>query len=252
MTVLSLDGVAKRYVRGDREIVALDGVSVDLAKGDFVAVSGRSRSGKTTLLRIAAGIEVPDAGSVRFDGEELATLSRKRRARLLLEEIGCVWQGGRITHGLSVRDHVALPLLKSQSHSQARRRANAMLERVGAQGCARAQWHELSDGDRTRVALAHALVRAPRLLLADEPTVNLNMLEREQLVGLLRSVAQDGGVTVLMTAPDAPATVHSNRTMSIDAGRLIKPTSERRRSPEGPGAVIPFPAAGERRSDRSA
>jgi ABC-type lipoprotein export system ATPase subunit len=238
MTLLSLDRVVKRYWRGYREIVALDEVSLELERGDFVAVWGSSRSGKTTLLRVAAGIEAPDGGSVTFDGQELATLPRKHRARLLLEQIGCVWQAGRITHGLSVLDHVALPRLKHHSHTQARRDATEMLERVGARQCAQAHWYELSDGDRTRVAVAHALVRRPRLLLADEPTANLNMIEREQLVSLLRSVAEDAGVTVLMMAPDAPELLRSHRLMSLDHGRLIKPRSERG------GELIDFPARG--------
>ena len=237
MTLLSLDGVTKRFARGYREVDALGDVSLELERGDFVAIWGASRSGKTTLLRVAAGIEAPDAGSVRFDGRDLATLSRRARARLLLTEIGCVWQTGRITRGLSVLDHVALPRFKERSHAQARVDAHAVLERVGVAQCAGARWHELTDGERTRVALAHALIRRPRLLLADEPTANLNMIEREQVLGVLRSVAEEAGVAIVMTAPDAPNLLQSHRLMSLDRGRLIKPRSEQR------GALIEFPAS---------
>jgi ABC-type lipoprotein export system ATPase subunit len=242
VSLLSLDGVAKRYTRGLRTLVALDDICLEVDPGDFVAIWGGSRSGKTTLLRVAAGIESPGAGTVTFDGQDLAALSRRRRAQLLLTGIGCVWQTGRMTRGLSVLDHVALPLLRKRSHTQARRDAHAMLERVGAQPCANARWHELTDGDRTRVALAHALIREPRLLLADEPTANLNMIEREQVLGLLRSVADDADVAVVMTAPDAPNLLQSHRIMGIDDGRLIKPRSERR------GTLLAFPDGGRRPS----
>jgi len=237
MTLLSLAGVTKRYARGYREVEALAGVDLDVESGDFVAIWGGSRSGKTTLLRVAAGIETPDVGSVTFDGRELVTRSRRARARLLLSEIGCVWQTGRITRGLSVLDHVALPRFKAHSHTHARHEAHDVLERVGVAQCAHARWHELSDGERTRVALAHALIRRPRLLLADEPTANLNMIEREQVLGVLRAVAEEAGVAIVMTAPDAPNLLQSHRLMSLDGGRLIKPRSEQR------GTLIDFPGA---------
>jgi putative ABC transport system ATP-binding protein len=240
MSLLSIDGVTKRYARGYRELTALDGVALEVERGDFVAIWGGSRSGKTTLLRVAAGIERSDVGSVTFDGRDLAALSRRQRAHLLLTEIGCVWQTGRITRGLSVLDHVALPRFKDRSHAQARTEAHAVLERVGVPQAASARWHELTDGERTRVALAHALIRRPRLLLADEPTANLNMIEREQLLGVLRSVADEANVAILMTAPDAPNLLQSHRLMSLDGGRLIKPRSEQR------GALIEFPHGGAR------
>jgi len=235
MTLLSLAGVTKRYARGYREVEALACIELDVEPGDFVAIWGGSRSGKTTLLRVAAGIEAPDAGSVVFDGQDLAVRSRRARARLLLTDIGCVWQTGRITRGLSVLDHVALPRFKQRTHAQARREAHDVLERVGVAASANARWHELSDGERTRVALAHALIRRPRLLLADEPTANLNMIEREQVLGVLRSVADEAGVAIVMTAPDAPNLLQSHRLMSLDGGRLIKPRSEQR------GTLIDFP-----------
>jgi ABC-type cobalamin/Fe3+-siderophores transport system ATPase subunit len=117
-----------------------------------------------------------------------------------------------------------------------------MLERVGVPQAAHARWHELSDGERTRVALAHALIRRPRLLLADEPTANLNMIEREQVLSVLRSVADEAGVAIIMTAPDAPNLLHSHRMVALDGGRLIKPRSEQR------GTLIDFPSVSERAS----
>lgn len=242
MALLSLHGVAKRYTRGYREFVALDDVSLDVEAGDFVAIWGASRSGKTTLLRVAAGIETPDTGAVTYDGHDHGTRSRRHRAQLLLNDIGCVWQTGRITRGLSVLDHVALPRFKGRSHACARSDAHEALDRVGVPQAATARWHELSDGERTRVALAHALIRRPKLLLADEPTANLNLIEREQVLAVLRSIAEEAGVAVVMTAPDAPDLLQSHRLVSLDHGRLIKPRSEQR------GTLIDFPGADERAS----
>ncbi len=242
MTLLSLDGVTKRYTRGYRELSALEEVTLDVERGDFIAIWGGSRSGKTTLLRVAAGIETPDAGHVTYDDRDLAATSRRHRARLLLSEIGCVWQTGRITRGLSVLDHVALPRFKDRGHTQARAEAHEILARVGVPQAAQARWHELTDGERTRVALAHALIRRPKLLLADEPTASLNLIEREQVLGLLRSIAEEAGVAVVMTAPDAPTLLQSHRLMSLDRGRLIKPRSEQR------GTLIDFPGMSERTS----
>ena len=115
-----------------------------------------------------------------------------------------------------------------------------MLERVGVPQAASVRWHELTDGERTRVALAHALIRRPRLVLADEPTASLNMIEREQVLSVLRAVAEQDRVAVVMTVPDAPNLLQSHRLMSLADGRLIKPRSEQR------GTLIDFPSASER------
>jgi putative ABC transport system ATP-binding protein len=241
MSLFELDAVSKRFTRGYAEILALDRVSLRLDAGDFVAVWGRSNSGKTTLLRVAAGIERPDEGSVRFDGRDLSEMSRRERARLLLHDIGCVWRTAAVPRGLSVVDYVALPLLRTAGRRSARQQAIVALSAAGLTGCSEVRWHELADGDRARVAIAHALVRRPRLVLADEPSANLNIVEREEVLGLLRSEAEDRGTAVLMTAPDAPDTLQSRRVCSIDRGRLIEPERP------SPGTLIDFPE--RRRAD---
>ncbi len=234
MSLLELDRVSKRFRRGSNTVLALDRVSLSLGAGDSMAVWGGGNSGKTSLLRVAAGIDRPDAGCVRFDGRDLATVSHRERAKLLLSEIGCVWRSLRAPRGLSVLDQVALPLARDGDARHARLRAREALEGAGVEDAASAAWHELADGDRARVKLAHALVRAPRLLLADEPTANLNVVEREQLLGLLDQVTVERGIAVLMTAPDAPDTLRSHRLASLDRGQLIEPERER-------GDVLDFP-----------
>jgi putative ABC transport system ATP-binding protein len=234
MSLLELDRVSKRFRRGAKTVLALDGVSLALGPGDSMAVWGGGNSGKTSLLRVAAGIDRPDSGSVRFDGRDLATVSGSERSKLLSSEIGCVWRSLRAPHGLSVLDQVALPLVRHGDARQARVRAREALVGAGVEDAASAAWHELEDGDRARVKLAHALVRDPRLLLADEPTANLNVVEREQLLGLFDKVTVERGIAVLMTAPDAPDTLRSHRLASLDRGQLIEPEREH-------GRVIGFP-----------
>jgi ABC-type lipoprotein export system ATPase subunit len=237
MRLLELDRVSKRFRRGAGSIVALDDVSLALEPGDSMAIWGGSNSGKTSLLRVAAGIEAPDSGTVRFDGRELAGLSKRELARLLLSEIGCVWRSLGAPRGLAVIDQVALPLLRHGDSHGARKRAAEALRAAGVADAADASWHELADGDRARVRIAHALVRQPRLVLADEPTANLNVVEREQLLGMLDGLTRERGVAVLMTAPDAPDTLRSHRLASLDRGQLIEPDREQ-------GRVIPFPKVG--------
>lgn len=234
MSVLELDRVSKSFSRGTNEIVALAGVSLGVAPGEWLAVWGGSNSGKTTLLRVAAGIQAPDRGSVRFRGREITSLSAADRARLLREEVGCVWRSVPAARGLSVLEWVALPLLGNDA-TRIRERALETLREAGAAECAGASWQELADGDRARVRVAHALVRRPTLLLADEPTANLNQVEREELLALLRSVADERGTAILMTAPEAEHMLRADVLASLDCGKLIGTA----RAPRG--AVVDFP-----------
>jgi ABC-type lipoprotein export system ATPase subunit len=236
MALLSLEGVCKSYWRGRHELVVLDDVSVEIDAGELVAVFGQRASGKTTLLRIAAGIEPPDEGIVRFDGRDLATLRRPPRLAGLHARIGWVRRAGPLIASMDMLDYVALPLLGGAHHREAHRRATRALRDVGANELARATWHELSDAERTLVMIAQALVRRPALLLADDPTATLGVEERETVLALLRATAEATGAAVLMTAPDVPDMLRSHRVMSLSDGELLEPTARRR------GAeVIDFP-----------
>lgn len=225
MSVLELDGVSKSFSTGS---LALDDVSLSLGPGDFVGVFGDRRCGKTTLLRVAAGLDGPDAGTVRFDGQELGRLSRREHARLRREEIGCVWQSMPLPFNIPVLEIAALPVLESLGSRRARLRARTALRAAGAADCATAIAHELSDGDRARVALALGLVREPALLLADEPTAYLNQAEREDVLAILTRTARERGTAILMAAADAPSTQRSQRIISMDRGRLVEPRRSER------------------------
>jgi ABC-type lipoprotein export system ATPase subunit len=241
--LLSLESVSKTYWRGPHELHVLRDVSLDLHLGDFVAVYGQQSSGKTTLLKVAAGVEPPDEGCVRFDGQDLATLRRGRLSELRRDEIGWVRRTGPQSADLRMIDYVALPVLNRYGEREAQRCAKRALAIVGAEPCAFDQWATLSDGERMSVVIAHGLVREPRLLLVDDPTAGLDPIERERIVGLLRSFADEGTLGVLMTVPDLPATLRARDVRSLSGGTLLAPEAP----PGGRGVVIDFPG-----SERSA
>ncbi|MBB4664588.1 ATP-binding cassette domain-containing protein [Conexibacter arvalis] len=234
--LLSLDSIRASHWRGAREVVVLDGASLTLHAGDFAAVLGERAAGKTTLLEIAAGLRRPSAGQVRYAGLDLAALDDRARGRLRRSEIACVWRRALpTTHAGNVLDHVALPLVSAGVRRAERRRAaSELLERVGATDCAQARVDELSDAERARVALAQAGVRRPRLLVLDEITDTLDLVERNSVLGILQRFARDGAA-ILLTAADAHGAAGSNRLFSLSGGRLVgaaEPT---------PADVIEFP-----------
>lgn len=234
-SLLSLRHVSKSYWRGSYETVVLADVSLDVCRGEVVAIWGQRGSGKTTLATIAAGIDPPDSGAVLFEGRELESGS-PGLADALHEGIG--WLGRTVPDDLPIVDYVALPLFRKLSPRYARRSAVAMLTRLGVGECANERWETLSDGERTLVAIAHTLVRTPRLLIADSPTANLDLFEREELMGLLRSTADEQRLGVLLTVPDMPEAVHADQIGSLSAGRLLL-TSDRK---ESPNVVVDLPA----------
>jgi predicted ABC-type transport system involved in lysophospholipase L1 biosynthesis ATPase subunit len=207
MTLLSLTQVTRRYGDGRREVAVLDRVCMEVDAGDFVGVWGPRRSGKSTLLRVAAGIESPNAGAVCFDGHLLTRMGAGERARILRMN-GIAHVSGEWHPQLSqpAVDSVAMPLLGDRtSLHDARKAARRVLERVGAGEYADVWTGRLSQGERIRVALARALVREPRLLLIDEPAVSPSPVECGELYALLRSLAQGSELAVLIASEDLEA-----------------------------------------------
>ncbi len=217
--LLSLQGVGKSYWRGDAEVRVLTDVTLALGAGEFTAVWGTRGSGKTTLLKLAARLERPDSGVVRFNGVDLANLSEAQHARLMLGQVGWVRHTGPRSD-LRMLDYVALPLLAEHGRRHAYTRAAEAIERVGVSAHARQRWGNLCDGERSLIGIAHGIARAPRLLLVDDPTANLDVLERERVTELLRSLADTEAIAVLMTVPDMPAAMQAHQIVSLGAGRL--------------------------------
>jgi ABC-type ATPase involved in cell division len=215
-SLLSIDHVTKRYRRGRLERVAVRDVSLDLERGELVAVWGARFSGRSTLLRVAAGVESPEEGAVLFEGRDLA----RARNKILGRRIGYCQTGFSAGSRGLVVEHVASGLLAQRaSPKQARRRGQEMLFRVGIESCARLECHELDGAELARVAIASALVTEPALLVIDEPTNGVEVLDRDPLLALLRSIASEG-TSVLMSTADAQGLSGVDRALTMDNGEL--------------------------------
>ncbi|HYI98188.1 MAG TPA: ATP-binding cassette domain-containing protein [Thermoleophilaceae bacterium] len=231
--------MSKSFWRGQSELSVLKEVSLEVRAGELVAVYGQRGSGKTTLLQIAAGFERPGRGRVTFEGRDVAELSHRDLARLHREQIGWVERAGPHSRDLPIQSYLALALYRRLGRRAAERRAQVALAKVGAADCAAQRWDDLSDTARTLVAIAQALVREPRLLIVDDPTAGLGIIDRERIVGLLRSAAEEGGIGVLMAVPDMPAMLHAHQLRFLGRGRLLAPPQPSTDDPDGD--VIDFP-----------
>jgi ABC-type multidrug transport system ATPase subunit len=214
MSLLELTQATKRFTSGQRETLALRDVSLELDAGECVAVYGLRRSGRTTLLRVVAGILPLDEGRARFDGRDLAS----RSGHALGVDIGFCSPAFDPAHGGTVADHVAVALLaRGVGRTRACAQAQEALARTGAAECAHLDARELHLDELIRAGIARALVTRPRLLLLDEPTNGVDVLQRDGILELLRSIA-DAGTAVLMTVGEPVA--GADRVLVLDAGRL--------------------------------
>jgi len=237
VTLLRLQSVRRSFWRGPSEIEVLKDVSLEIEPGELFAVYGQRNGGKTTLLKVAGGFESPDAGQVVFDGDDLARLSRRELALLHREQISWVERAGPHSRDLAASVYVGLPLYDRVGPAKAQRRALTALTKVGARDCADQRWTDLSDTERMLVAIAHALAREPKLMIVDDPTAGLGIIDRERVAGLLRSAAEEGGIGVLMAVPDMPSMMHATTIRLLSRGRLIAPAL-----PPGSGTnVVEFP-----------
>jgi ABC-type nitrate/sulfonate/bicarbonate transport system ATPase subunit len=216
---LVLRDISKSYWRGAQRFKVLEEVSLDVRPCEIVAVVGSQDDGKTTLLKVAAGIERPEEGAVRFGELDLATLSGRERERLLGGVIAWV---NRERPGLDWRmlDYVGLPLTMGRGRGKARGLAAAALERVGAEGCAACRWGELSNWERMLVGLARGMVCAPKFLILDELFDGFGMRRSEEAGDLLRSLVEEARCGVLMSATGFEAALSADRVFSLGRGRL--------------------------------
>ena len=223
---LSLEGVRKEFRRGGEAVCALDDVSLDIAAGEFCVVMGPSGSGKSTLLHLVAGIDAPSAGRVVVDGRDLARLSDDDRTLLRRRRIGLVFQFFNLLPTLSALENTALPLqLDGVGRRDAEARSMALLGELGLTQRLHHRPHQLSGGQMQRVAIARALVTAPALVLADEPTGNLDSHAGEEVLRLLRATADRRGHTVLMVTHDEAAARIGDRVVRLQDGRIVSDTT---------------------------
>ena len=216
--VIAASGVVKTYLQGDEEIRALRGVDLSIDAGEFLAITGASGSGKSTLLHILGGLDRPDAGEVAVEGDLLSGLDDEGLALLRRRRLGFVLQFFNLLPTLSAEENAAFPLLLD-GRSDALERARASLERVGLAARASHRPSQLSGGEQQRVALARALVTEPAVVLADEPTGNLDSKTGLEILDLLASTAATGQ-TIVMVTHDAKAAEFAGRTVGLVDGRL--------------------------------
>jgi ABC-type ATPase involved in cell division len=235
--LLSFENVGKRYPDGHREIVVLENACFDVEEGIFIGVWGARRAGKSTLLRLMAGVESPDTGTVCFGGCDVAAMSLLQRERLLRGEIALVTTGDWHPNAQeTVVDHVALSLGSGKSSiSEARRRARVALSRVGIAGHADDLTSYLSLAERIRVILAGAVVREPHLLLVDEPALVPSLTERDALYRLLHEITRESGTTLVVASEEMAPLHGAEVVMSIGDGELCS-TDER-------GTIARFPGS---------
>lgn len=221
---LELRDVVKHYRTPSEAVHAVDGVSLVVGAGEFVAIYGPSGSGKTTLLMLAAAIIEPDAGSIVVDGRKLAGLSTDDAARYRLREVGFVFQGFHLMAAASVLDNAALKLLlEGVAPAEARRRVEPWLERLGLGHRLDQTPSRLSAGERQRVAIARALSNEPKLLLADEPTGNLDTARGRAVLELMGELARERQMPILLVTHDPQAIEVVDRAHVLRDGRLTEP-----------------------------
>ena len=217
--------VTKEFPLGDGTVRALDGLTLDIPPGGFTAIVGRSGSGKSTLLNLAAGIDRPSAGEVFVQDLALSGLDDDALTRLRRQNIGVVYQFFHLLPTLDVRENVALPLLlEGRPEREALARADALLAEVGLTPRATARPHTLSGGEMQRAAVARALVHEPALVLADEPTGNLDSRSAVQVVELLASLVRGHGSTLVMVTHSREAADAADRVVTLSDGCVVSDT----------------------------
>lgn len=222
--MIELKNLSMSYALEHGRLDVLSGVNIEVADGDTVAIVGPSGSGKTTLLVLLAGLEPPVEGAVQLDGRELDALDEDSLADLRRDQIGIVFQSFHLVPSLTALGNVALPL-EIAGATDTRARARAMLDRVGLAGREDHYPGQLSGGEQQRVAIARALVHAPKLLLADEPTGNLDLRTGEKIIDLLFELNADSGSTLVLVTHDEAIACRCQRVVRLHEGKLIEEDS---------------------------
>jgi len=217
--LITFRGVTKVYGRGDASMQALRGVDLDISEGEFVAIMGPSGSGKSTCMNILGCLDTPTAGRYQFKGVEVGSLNRNQRALLRRHYQGFVFQGYNLLSRTSALENVELPLIyRGASTAERRARACEALETVGLKGWESHSPGELSGGQQQRVAIARAIVTGPAVLLADEPTGNLDTARSREIMGLLTALNRDRGITVIMVTHEPNNAAYATRIIRFMDG----------------------------------
>ena len=221
--LVEIKHLVKGYTRGGQVVPVLHDISLDIARGDFIALMGPSGSGKSTLLNLIAGIDKPDAGILRIDGEDITQLSEGELADWRASNIGFIFQFYNLMPVLTAFENVELPLqLTNLSRAERRQRVELTLSLVGLADRLEHYPNELSGGQQQRVAIARAIVTDPTILVCDEPTGDLDKQSASDVLGMLKRLNEEMGKTIIMVTHDAHAAEAAKRIVHLEKGELIK------------------------------
>jgi putative ABC transport system ATP-binding protein len=221
--MIQIRNVTKSYERGKQKVEVLHGLSIDVPRGDFVALMGPSGSGKTTLLNLIGGLDTPSAGEISVDGQRIDQLKGGQLAHWRSHNVGFVFQFYNLMPVLTAEGNVELPLLLTKlSAAQRKKSVQIALQVVGLADRAKHKPRELSGGQEQRVAIARAIVSDPNLLVCDEPTGDLDRATADEILRLLQALNREHGKTIVMVTHDPLAAEYANRTLHLDKGRLAE------------------------------
>jgi len=218
-TLLEARGLVRNYAVGERLLTVIDGVSLDVGRGEFLVVTGPSGSGKTTLITLLSGLDRPDQGTVRLDGRELTTLTEEQLAPLRNGSIGFVFQSYHLIPSLSALENVMFPA-ELRGDAQARSKAEALLAKAGVDGRAANFPHQLSGGEQQRVAICRALVNEPAIVYADEPTGNLDTASGRAVLNVMLDLQRERGTALVMVTHSAGIAARADRVITLVDGRI--------------------------------
>lgn len=222
-SLISIRSLTKTFTKGKTQITPLENLHLDVGRGEFLSLMGPSGSGKTTLLNLIAGIDSPSSGEIVIDGRDIAELSRSKLTRWRAAHVGYIFQLYHLVPILSAYENVELPLLLSNlSRKERRERIGAALDLVGLADRADHRPSELSGGQEQRVAIARAIVHDPDLLVADEPTGDLDRESADSILNLLRSLARDHEKTIVMVTHDPKAAAAADRALQLEKGKFVE------------------------------
>jgi putative ABC transport system ATP-binding protein len=222
--IVSIENVRKDYHLGQVIVPALQGVNMQVASGDFISIAGPSGSGKTTLLNLIGCVDVASSGIVRVDGHDTASLSDRQLTELRLNTLGFIFQSFNLVPVLSVFQNVEFPLLLQRRFTAQQRaqRVDELLAKVGLDKHASHRPSELSGGQRQRVAIARALVTRPKIVLADEPTANLDSVTGENIIDLMKEMNRVEKTTFIFSTHDAKVMSHANSIVRLADGKILE------------------------------
>lgn len=221
--LISIQSVTKSFSKGKTTITPLEDLSLDVPRGEFLSLMGPSGSGKTTLLNLIAGIDTPTSGKIQIDERDISALSRARLTKWRSNHVGYIFQLYHLVPILSAYENVELPLLlKNMGKAERKKRIHAALDLVGLGDRADHRPSELSGGQEQRVAIARAIVHDPGLLVADEPTGDLDRESADSILKLLNSLAADHGKTIVMVTHDPKASAAAHRALQLEKGRFVE------------------------------